>query len=91
MRRDAIPVAESLREKLHEAQAAYERARDEYKRLMNISRETSSLDDPGLVDGMHAVRRALVIHRQARVVYEQALKAFTDFVLEGKVPPRADR
>jgi hypothetical protein len=87
MRPEAVQVAESLREKLEEAQASYRRATDEYKRLMSISRETSSLNDPALVDGLHAMRRAIVIHEQARLEYQQALKAFNDFILDGKVPP----
>jgi hypothetical protein len=87
MRPEGFQVAESLREKVDQAQASYRRATDEYKRLMSISRGTSSLDDPGLVDGMHALRRAMAIHQQARLEYQQALKTFTDFILYGKVPP----
>jgi hypothetical protein len=87
MHPEGVQVAELLREKLDEAQADYQRATNEYKRLMAMSSETSSLDDPALVDGLNAMRRAMAIHKQARLNYEQALKAFTDFILRGKAPP----
>jgi hypothetical protein len=87
MHLERIPVEESLRQKLNETQAAYRRAMDEYRRLMAISTDTSDLQNPALVDGNHAVRRAILIHQQARVKYEQALKAFNEFVIDGKLPP----
>ena len=74
-----------LREKVKQAEVSYRRATDEYKRLMSIFTDTSSLDDLGLVEG--PLRHALVIQQQARVIYDQALKTFNDFILHGKLPP----
>jgi hypothetical protein len=76
---EAVQIAESLRKKLREVEAAYERAADEYKRLISAS-ENTSIDDAAVVDGMLALR-AMVIHQQARLEYEQALRMFTDFAL----------
>jgi hypothetical protein len=87
---DRAQLEQSLLQELDKARLAYRRATAEYKSLMVISGDTSDLSDPGLVDGLHALRRALIIHRQSRLDYEQALKAFSDFVLHGELPP-ADR
>ena len=85
MRPKGEDVENQLREKVEQAEASYRRATDEYNRLMSISTDTSSLDDLGLVED--ARRHALVIQEQARLIYDQALKTFNDFILHGKVPP----
>jgi hypothetical protein len=87
MNRESIQIQDSLRQRLDEAQVAYRSAYDEYKRLMAISADTSSLDNPALCDGLHALSRAMQIHQHARLAYEPALKAFNDFILDGKRPP----
>jgi hypothetical protein len=84
---DRAIVEEFLRQQLDKAWIARQRAADEYKRLMNISVDTFDPREPALVDGNYALRCALVIHQHALRGYEQALRAFTDFVLDGKQPP----
>ncbi|PWU03483.1 MAG: hypothetical protein C5B51_18875 [Terriglobia bacterium] len=80
-------ISLSLRRRLEEAQAAYQRATTEYRRLTSISAATEHPEDPGLVDGTFALRQAMRLHRHARLKYERALKEFTDFILSGKMPP----
>lgn len=80
-------VSEQLRRKLEDAKASYERARIEYQRLMNIATATVDYADPGRLDGKQALRQAIRIHAYARGQYERALTNFTDFVLQGKLPP----
>jgi hypothetical protein len=77
----------ALRRDLQEAGAAYQRATAEYKRLTAISSAVSDVNDPAWPDGTFALRKAMQIHQHARLRYESALKAFTDFVLRGKHPP----
>lgn len=79
-------VAAVLQRKVHEAEVAYQRAREEYQRLMTVARATANPSDPGLVDGQHAVVRALRIHCFARRKYEDALRQFTEFILNGRPP-----
>jgi hypothetical protein len=83
-------LLESLERKLREAQASYLRAMQEYRRLMSTSRSTSDLNDPGFVDGQHALSKALRIHRHARVRYERRLQDFTEYVLNGTPPKDVD-
>jgi hypothetical protein len=78
-------IADSLRQKLVEAQDEYRRATIEYKRLMSIHADMA--DTPAQSDGLYAMRRALAIHKQALRNFEKSLKAFNDFVLDGKLPP----
>ncbi len=82
-------VSQSLELKLRQAQVAYQQALKDYRRLMNISRITSDLRDPGFADGQHALAKALRIHRHARQKYERSLQEFTDYVLNGKLPKKA--
>jgi hypothetical protein len=82
-----VEISDSLRRKLEEAQTEYRCAAAEYKRLMNISRDTNDATDPALRDGVYAMRRALQIHEQAYRNYTRALKVFTDFTLYGKLQP----
>jgi len=80
-------VSKRLYRKLDNARQSYQRAIAEYRDLMAISAQTADAKDPGLIDGNHAMRRAMQVHRLARLQYENALREFTDFVLNGKVPP----
>lgn len=78
--------SEQLHRKLRDARESYQRAMAEYKRLITISADTTHLSDPALVDGNHALRRALKVHTMARLKYEKALQEFTDLILHGKTP-----
>lgn len=81
-------VTAALETKVRQAEAAYQRARQEYQRLITLSRMTHDLADPGFMDGQHALAKALKIHRHARENYERALQQFTDYILNGKPPER---
>jgi hypothetical protein len=82
----AVGIAANLRRELDEAGFRYRQAVQEYKKLLEVSAKILSAEDPGLVDGTHAMGRAFAIHRRAREEYERALRKFTDFVLYGKKP-----
>jgi hypothetical protein len=85
----AIDLSISLKRKLADAQAEYQRASAECQRLMCIAADIRGLDDTGNVDGHHALSQALKIHRHARLKYETALREFTEYILSGKAPPRS--
>ena len=53
---------------------------------MSVSSDLSDLNEPGLLDGNHAMRQALKVHAQARQNYARALRDFTEYILTGKLP-----
>ena len=87
-RRDEI--SERLRLKPEEAKVVYDRACQQYNRLMAIAADTDTLEEPAFQDGIYAMRKAMQVHRQARLQYQHALKDFTDFILHGKMPTDLD-
>jgi hypothetical protein len=87
MQGESFTLSLSLEAKVRRAQVAYQRAVEEYRRLSAIARDTISPDDPGFADGQFALRRAIQIERRARREYEQALREFTEFVLNGQGAP----
>ena len=64
-------VAESLRQRMHEALAAYRHATDEYGRLISTASDTDT------------ERRSLQFRQHARLTFEQALRDFGDFIQQG--------
>ena len=54
-------ISDSLHRRLDDAKAEYQLAKAEYFWLMDISRATADLNDPGFVDGTQASRQALNI------------------------------
>jgi len=71
MHREHNQVAESLRQRMHEALAAYRHATDEYGRLMSTASE----------------RRSLQFRQHARLTFERALRDFDDFIRRWMAPP----
>jgi hypothetical protein len=59
---------------------------DEYRRLMQISIDTSHFDDPALRDGNYAMRQAIRVHPWSTALVPASSKNFNDFILDGKVP-----
>jgi hypothetical protein len=40
------------------------------------------------LDGDEALRQAVMVHQQAKLNFEQALRDLSDFIQRGKLPPR---
>ena len=68
MHREHNQVAESLRQRMHEALAAYRHATDEYGRLMSTASDTD------------AERRSLQFRQHARLTFVRALRDVDDFI-----------
>lgn len=71
-----------LRLQLDSAAEQYKEAKQTLRVALNLRAELGC----GHADGDHAFRRALQQETAARGHYTAHLKAFTDFILHGKIP-----
>jgi len=78
-----VDIAAFLHRKFQETSAEYQCAKEEYSRLMSIASDTAGV---AMRDGNLARRQAMRIQADAWRKYEHALKAFTDYVVYGKLP-----
>ena len=78
-------LEKKLLEKMQAAERAYRAAAAEYKSIR--AEFADMLDHP---DGTAAVSQAALHERVAVENYRRALRAFTDFILHGRLPPEND-
>jgi hypothetical protein len=76
-------IARSLQEKLLQAHAAYRVAIGECQRLKSAQASDEANDA-----GDEALRQAVMVHQQAKLNFEQALRDLSQFIQWGKLPPR---
>ncbi|HJT89074.1 MAG TPA: hypothetical protein VJ732_14495 [Bryobacteraceae bacterium] len=73
---------ENLRDALEQAGAEYHAANEKFRRLTDLYRDLGA-EHP---DGPRALAQAVAVHNESFRKYRAALKAFNDFVLDGKLP-----
>ena len=75
-------IEDQLRLQLFMAGGEYQDAKTRYQEARKLHAELG----PGHADGGYALRLALKQENEARRIYTERLRAFTDFILTGKLP-----
>jgi len=83
LRAERLRVERELRERLETARQEYDAAKIRVRRIAGWQREAAS----GRPDGPPSLRHALVAETEALIKYKRALEEFTNFLLNGNVPP----
>jgi len=80
MSRHGDQVAERLRDRMEQTKALYEGAKDLLKRATELQEDLGPNNPDGLLSD------AIRIERFAASSYQQALRDFNRFILDGKLP-----